>query len=409
MNVVHNYKIIVKHLCFAAILSLWACQENHEHNASQESNTYVTQEATAAEEISTEQKKDSIFITEIPEDSILIAQIISTKSFKDFMEPWRMPENRSEYDYLQITKKKIVPSGCIVESFSYGGAPCENFQISSFNKNGKIIQTLPLLLGCDCPSDCEGCAPTKSVHWFDSTHFYIKRREVIVLNTHEELASLDIDECDTRIIYKKKDFSININGKIEFQKEEEISEKQALLIDLQGKHPLSSISGFSGANTMYDYLQEGNRWVAEGSSIHQGRREPFDIEIDTEDVFVLQGLQISVQKDLSVDVMVNDTSIISIPFDPGGMRIELSQKPEAYIMGVPDSLSPSTTLINDVLYLATKDEVEENILTPIDLVIGIADAYTLAYNVLENQFELTLFYADCCDNAIYVFKNQNNN
>ena len=51
----------------------------------------------------------------------------------------------------------------------------------------------------------------------------------------------------------------------------------------------------------------------------------------------------------------------------------------------------------------------QNILTPIDLVIGIADAYTLAYNVLENQFELTLFYADCCDNAIYVFKNQNNN
>jgi hypothetical protein len=118
-------------------------------------------------------------------------------------------------------------------------------------------------------------------------------------------------------------------------------------------------------------------------------------------------LQISVQKDLSVDVMVNDTSIISIPFNPGGMRIELSQKPEAYIMGVPDSLGPYTTLINDVLYLATKDEVKENILAPIDLVIGIADAYTLAYNVLENQFELTLFYADCCDNAIYLFKNQN--
>ena len=36
--------------------------------------------------------------------------------------------------------------------------------------------------------------------------------------------------------------------------EEETPEKQALLIGLQGKHPLSSISGFSGANTMYDYL-----------------------------------------------------------------------------------------------------------------------------------------------------------
>jgi hypothetical protein len=391
--------VLIKYLCLMVVLSLWGCQENQEHDASRE--------ATATQEISSEQKKDSIFITEIPKDSILIAQIISTKSYKDFIEPWRMPENRSEYDYLQITQKKIVPSGVIVESFSYGSAPCENFQISSFNKNGKIIQTLPLLLGCDCPSDCEGCAERKTIHWLDDTRFFIKQRDVIVLNTNEELASLDIDECDTKVIYTKKDFSITANGKIEYQQEEEIFEKQALLIDLQGKHHLSSISGFSGANTMYDYLQKGDTWIAEGSSIHQARREPFDIELDAEDISVLQGLQISVQKDLSVDVMVNDTSIISIPFNPGGMGIELSQKPEAYIMGVPDSLSPSTTLINDVLYLATKDEVEENILAPIDLVIGIADAYTLAYNVLENQFELTLFYADCCDNAIYLFKNQN--
>lgn len=390
----------MKHLCFMVILSLWGCQENDEYNASRE--------ATATREISNEQKKDSIFITEIPEDSILIAQIISTKSFKDFIEPWRISENTSEYDYLQITQKKTVPSGYIVESFSYGSAPCENFQISSFNKKGKIVQTLPLILGCDCPSDCEGCAERKTIHWFDDTHFYIKRRDVIVLNTNEELSSLDIDECDTKTVYSKKVFSINANGKIEYQQEKEIFEKQALLIDLQGKHPLSSITGFAGANTMYDYLKKGDTWFAEGSSIHHGRREPFDIELDAEDVLVLEGLQISVQKDLSVDIMVNDTSIISIPFNPDGMRIELSQKPEAYIMGVPDSLGPSTTLINDMLYLATKDEVKGNILAPIDLVIGIADAYTLAYNVLENQFELTLFFADCCDNAIYLFKNQNN-
>ena len=409
MNVVHNYKIIVKHLCFAAILSLWACQENHEHNASQESNTYVTQEATAPKEISSEQKKDSIFITEIPEDSILIAQIISTKSFKDFIEPWRMPENSSEYDYLQITQKKIVPSGCIVESFSYGGAPCENFQISSFNKNGKIIQTLPLLLGCDCPSDCEGCAPTKSVHWFDSTHFYIKRREVIILNTNEELASLDIDECDTRIIYTKKGFSININGKIEFQKEEEISEKQALLIDLQGKHPLASISGFSGANTMHDYLQEGNRWIAEGSSIHQGRREPFDIDLDTRDYRILNELQISVKNDLSVDVLLGDSVVLSIPFNKKGPFIHLSGNTEDYVLRIPDSLDSNSTTINNELYLAIEDEVSNAKLSPIDIVIGVSDAYKLTFNLFEDRFELTLFYADCCDNAIYVFKNQNNN
>lgn len=409
MNAVNNFKVIMKHICFMVILSLWGCQENHQHNTSQESNTYVTHESTSAEKISSEQKKDSIFITEIPEDSILIAQIISTKSFKDFIEPWRMAENTSEYDYLQITKKKIVPSGCIVESFSYGGAPCANFQISSFNKNGKIIQTLPLLLGCDCPSDCEGCAPTKSVHWFDSTHFYIKRREVIVLNTNEELASLDIDECDTRIIYKKKGFSINANGKIEYQQEEEIFEKQALLIDLQGKHPLSSISGFAGANTMYDYLKKEDTWFAEGSSIHQGRREAFDIDLGPPEYAILNGLQVFVKNNLSVEILVGDTSILNIPFNPNGAFIHLSGNTEDYVLRIPDTLSSSSTIIDDELYIAVEDEVSHAKLSPIDLVIGNSDSYKLTYNLIENKFELTLFYADCCDNAIYIFKNQNNN
>ena len=247
------------------------------------------------------------------------------------------------------------------------------------------------MLGCDCPSDCEGCAPIKSVHWFDSTHFYIKRREVIVLNTNEELASLDIDECDTRIIYTKKDFSININGKIEFQKEEKISEKQALLIDLQGKHSLSSISGFSGANTMYDYLQEGSRWVAEGSSIHQGRREPFDIDLDTREYRILNELQISVKNDLSIDILLGDSVVLSIPFNKKGPFIHLSGNTEDYVLRIPDSLDSNSTTINNELFLAIEDGVSNAKLSPIDIVIGISDAYKLIFNLLEGRFELTLF------------------
>ena len=409
MNVIRNYTKIPTGFYFMAFVFLFGCQEGQKMNASNEATQEVTQEATAPKETSSAQKKDSIFITEIPEDSILIAQIISTKSFKDFIEPWRMAENTSEYDYLQITQKKIVPSGCIVESFSYGSAPCENFQISSFNKKGEIVQTLPLLLGCDCPSDCERCAERKTIHWFDDTHFYIKRRNVIVLNTNEELASLDIDECDTKTIYSKKGFSINANGEIEYQQEEEIFEKQALLIDLQGKHPLSSISGFAGANTMYDYLKKSGSWEAEGSSIHQARREPFEIELGPPEYAILNGLQVFVKNNLSVEVLVGDSSILNIPFNPKGAFIHLSGNTEDYVLRIPDTLSSSSTIIDDELYIAVEDEVSHAKLSPIDLVIGNSDSYKLTYDLIENKFELTLFYADCCDNAIYIFKNQNNN
>ncbi len=189
--------------------------------------------------------------------------------------------------------------------------------------------------------------------------------------------------------------------------EEGASEKQALLIGLQGKHPLSSISGFSGANTMYDYLQEGDRWIAKGSSIHHGRRTPFDIELDTREYKILDGLQVYVKNDLSIDVLIEDSVVLSFPYDKRGPFIQLSKNTEDYVLRIPDSLDANSTIINDVLYIAIEDEVSNAKLSPIDLAIGISDAYKLTYNLLENKFELTLFYADCCDNAIYAFKNQN--
>ena len=160
---------------------------------------------------------------------------------------------------------------------------------------------------------------------------------------------------------------------------------------------------------MYDYLQEENRWIAEGSSIHQGRRESFDIDLDKREYSILNGLQISVKNDLNIDVLLGDTVVLSVPFNKIGPFIHLSGNAEDYVLRVPDSLDSNSTIINDVLYIAIEDEVSNAKLSPIDLVIGISDAYKLTYNVLEDEFELTLFYADCCDNAIYVFKNQNNN
>ena len=176
-----------------------------------------------------------------------------------------------------------------------------------------------------------------------------------------------------------------------------------MLIDLQGKHSLSSISGFSGANTLYDYTKTNDIWDAGGSSIHQARREPFNIPLDTKQQALLNGLEIHVQKDLSIVVRANDTLILSIPFNPNGPLINLSGNTEGYVLRVPDSLNSSTAFVNEVLYLAVVDVIKGNMLSPIDVVIGNSDAYKLTYNVLERQFELTLFYSNCCDNAIYLF------
>jgi hypothetical protein len=354
--------------------------------------------------IPSEEFTDTTTHVEMPGDSILIAQIVSSKAFKDYKAPWnRSSTQNNPFHDLDISSKKQIPSGFIVESFWSGGAPCSHVQISSFDKRGTLLQVLPFLAGCDCPSECEGCETRKSIHWSSPTRFYIKKKSVIVLNRSEERTTLEIDDCEIKTIYAKTDCEINTQGEIIIGQEKKITRKEGLLIDLQGKHSLSSISGFSGANTLYDYTKTNDIWDAGGSSIHQAKREPFNIPLDTKQQALLNGLEIHVQKDLSIVVRANDTLILSIPFNPNGPLINLSGNTEGYVLRVPDSLNSSTAFVNEVLYLAVVDVIKGNMLSPIDVVIGISDAYKLTYNVLERQFELTLFYSNCCDNAIYLF------
>ena len=41
---------------------------------------------------------------------------------------------------------------------------------------------------------------------------------------------------------------------------------------------------------------------------------------------------------------------------------------------------------------------------PLEFVGVMADAVMLKYNTTTNEFELVLFYGDCCDSSTYLFK-----
>ena len=357
-----------------------------------------SQEGKNATEVETENKIEAVEYS-TPNDSILMSQIIASIALDGFsIEAIRQTIN--------ITKKRDIASGFVLETEAFSGAPCEQIQISSFDKNGTLIQALPLTLSCDCPSACEGCFDWKSVHWTNDTHFYVKREHTIVLNTNENPGEFD-DECETEVLYSKTEYEIQSTGEIKEEAPKRIPQKQAILIDLQGKHSLNSISALSGANILYDYTKNDGEWLIEGSSIHQGRREAFEIELSEKDLLALNTLEVIVQEDQTCELVYNGEIVFKVPFDGTRLSYQLAQAPEDYITGIPDSLNQKTTLLNDKLYVAVKDEVPQSLLEDIDIVIRSADAYTLAYNNDAHQFELTLFYAACCDNATYIFKNAN--
>jgi hypothetical protein len=185
---------------------------------------------------------------------------------------------------------------------------------------------------------------------------------------------------------------------------EELSRKKSTLINLTGEHKLSSISGFMGANTMADYFIENGKWIASGSSNSGGMREPYDIELSNEDLNKLKSMKIVVSKDLSLSLSCNNKEYFKTPFQEDGLSYFLKKSPKDYESNMSINLNSKSTFIDEYLYLYTKDKVKESEINYVDIVQVAADAVVIKYNTKTSEFEINLFYGDCCDSSTYIFK-----
>lgn len=184
----------------------------------------------------------------------------------------------------------------------------------------------------------------------------------------------------------------------------EISEKRALLTELVGEHELVSISGFMGANTMVDYYTEDGQWKATGSSIEDGMREGYEIELTQQDLDKLKSAKIVVAENLTFYYACEGNQYFKSAYNDTGMDFQLKISPADYISTIPENLEPTTTFIDHYLYLFAKDHFGEGTLEVIDIAQVWADAALLTYNSTSKQFELSLFYGECCDNSTYYFE-----
>ena len=184
---------------------------------------------------------------------------------------------------------------------------------------------------------------------------------------------------------------------------EEMSRKKELLNSLVGIHTLESIEGLMGVNTMVDYSIHDAVWLASGSSNSGGTREAYPIELTNEDQKDINSLQISVSEDLTITFSASGKKCFSVPFSEE-LKLSLKKPVGDYNSVITDKISSATTFINEDLYLFAKDGFDEGALTGADILDIGADAVMLTYNESSKSFELSIFYADCCDAGIYTFK-----
>jgi hypothetical protein len=219
------------------------------------------------------------------------------------------------------------------------------------------------------------------------------------------LASFIITSCGSNEAIKKEVKSKDTK-EVEVKKieAEPISKKKEVLTNLIGEHNLNSISGASGANAMFDFGLENGKWTGSESANSGGMREAYDIEITKQDLQKLKSMKIIVDKDLKVSFSCNGKMYFVSPFKEDGMSYFLKASPKDFSFSLPENLKAETTFLDEYLYLYAKDKIAETDLEFLQFVGILADSAVLKYNTKTKEFELTIFYGECCDNATYIFK-----
>ena len=182
------------------------------------------------------------------------------------------------------------------------------------------------------------------------------------------------------------------------------SKKKALLTELVGEYSLHSISGAMGANSLVDYNVVNGEWKASGSSIAQGMREGYEIELSADDIQKLKTSKIIVADDLTVSFVCNNKTYFKAPFSDDGMTYKLKKKAEDFSFQIPKELTPASTFIKDVLYVYAQDNIPSKDIQDVDFVGVEADAVLISYLQKSQNFEVSVFFGECCSNAIYTFK-----
>lgn len=182
------------------------------------------------------------------------------------------------------------------------------------------------------------------------------------------------------------------------------SRKKELLSSLVGEHKLADISGFAGANTMYDFAENDGEWSASGSSNYGGMREGYEIELSEEQQNKLKTTKITVAADLDITFSCGGKTYFTAPFKAAGMEYLLKGSPADYHLALSENLTPETTFLDGILYLYARDSIPASEIAEADITEVYADALVLKYYENPGEFELVMIYGGCCDNAIYTFR-----
>jgi hypothetical protein len=183
-----------------------------------------------------------------------------------------------------------------------------------------------------------------------------------------------------------------------------IGSKHEILTRAIGTYTLDHISGWGGANGMWETWRDGGVWSSNQSSIYMARREFSDVSLTKADLHRLNTLTVKVDRALTTRLSVDGKVLLTIPYG-AGMQYEMTQDHDSTVGDELKMLSPSTTVHDERLYLLARDAIDfvpamSGSFLPNDSL----DIATMSYSVVDKTFDVDLQDGKCCGGTIFTFR-----
>lgn len=195
-----------------------------------------------------------------------------------------------------------------------------------------------------------------------------------------------------------------------------IGSKHETLTQAIGSYALDSVSGVGCPSGVWESWRDKGRWKSNFSVVEDGHREVSDVNLTRVDLHRLNSMTVTLDTSLVTRLSVDGKVLLSIPYRDAGMQYEISQPLNVgieYEISQPlnsvmedhlKTLSPTTTVYNEHLYLLARDAIDFAPAMSGNYLSNDVGIVTVSYAVVGKTFDVYLRDDNGCSGTLFSFR-----
>lgn len=205
---------------------------------------------------------------------------------------------------------------------------------------------------------------------------------------------------------------VSANGKKKFPftaeqtSEIHLGTRRDIVSGTVGNYALVSITGYGGANAMWETWKTKKGWESSVSSISLAVREASDNVLTPADKRLLDSLTIRVRPDLTTELLARGRVILAIRYSDRGAQFDVTSEANDKVRRSLEKPWAEARLEDETVYLLAQDGVDfsRHISGNFEGVVG--DVVLVRYAIPNDSFTVEFMDGQCCNSSTFTFKRQ---